>query len=131
MIQTRQREVILDVLREAGRPLTREEILREGRERIERLGSATVDRAIREMTAEFYVIGVEFPGQPKRYELPAEAEHPHFICRLCNRVFDLPIQMQLPPIQPPKGFRVSGGEIIYSGTCPECGPSNRARVAPK
>ncbi len=53
MIHTRQREVILDVLREAGRPLTRDEILRFGRRQIDRLGSATVDRAIREMTADF------------------------------------------------------------------------------
>ncbi|MDA9317290.1 transcriptional repressor [Puniceicoccaceae bacterium] len=120
MIQTRQREVILDVLREAGRPLTREEVLRFGRQKIERLGSATVDRAIREMTAEFYIIGVEFPGQPRRYELPAQQEHPHFVCRMCDRVFDLPIAMQLPKISPPKGFLVTGGEVIYSGTCPTC-----------
>ena len=53
MIQTRQREVILDVLHDAGRPLTRVEILQYGRQQIDRLGSATVDRAIREMTDDF------------------------------------------------------------------------------
>lgn len=117
---TRQREVILDVLREAARPLSRDEILRLGRQHIERLGSATVDRAIREMRAEFYIVGVEFPGQPRRYELPAESEHPHFICRECDRVFDLPIAMQLPEIKAPKGFEITGGEVIYAGRCPDC-----------
>ncbi len=120
MIQTRQREVILGVLNVAGRPLTRAEILKYGRQQIDRLGSATVDRAIREMTDDFCIIGVEFPGQPKRYELPAESEHPHFICRVCQRVFDLPITMELPEIKAPEGFDIQGGEVIYSGTCPAC-----------
>jgi len=120
MVQTRQRNAILAVLRDAGRPLTREEILAEGRKHIHRLGSATVDRNIRELTESFQLIGVHFPGQPRRYELPAENEHPHFICRVCERVYDLPIQMRLPRIHAPEGFHVSGGEVIYSGTCPDC-----------
>jgi len=120
MANTQQREVILSVLKEAARPLTREEILSLGRQQIPRLGSATVNRAIREMTAAFQVIGVEFSGQPRRYELPAESEHPHFICRRCDRVFDLPVAMQLPQVHAPKGFVVTGGEIVYAGTCPDC-----------
>ena len=117
---TRQRQVILDVLRNAQRPLSRDEIVRLGRQQIQRLGSATVDRAIRAMVESSQLIGVEFPGQPKRYELPAESEHPHFVCRACEQVFDLPIAMELPNIKAPKGFKVSGGEVIYSGTCPNC-----------
>lgn len=120
MVQTKQREVILAVLRDAGRPLTREEILAEGRKVLPRLGSATVDRTIRELTESFQLIGVHFPGQRRRYELPAESEHPHFVCRVCDRVFDLPISMRLPQIQAPKGYHVTGGEVIYSGTCPNC-----------
>jgi Fur family ferric uptake transcriptional regulator len=110
----------MEVLGQAGRPLTREEILAQGRKDLPRLGSATVDRAIRDMSANFQIIGVEFPGQPKRYELPASHEHPHFICRVCNRVFDFPVKMQLPEVKAPSGFLVTGGEIIYSGQCRDC-----------
>ena len=120
MANTQQRAVILSVLQAAGRPVTREEILQLGRTQLPRLGSATVNRAIREMTNMFQIIGVQFPGQPPRYELPAEAEHPHFIYRVCNKVFDLPVAMQLPDVHAPPGFVVTGGEVVYSGTCPSC-----------
>jgi Fur family transcriptional regulator, ferric uptake regulator len=31
------------------------------------------------------------------------------------------IVKQLPPIKAPAGFEVTGGEVVYSGTCPGCG----------
>lgn len=120
MSNTQQRKVIMTVLKEAGRPLARQEILKLGRQTLPTLGVATVNRAIREMTEKLEVIGIQYPGQPCRYELPAEGAHPHFICRTCNRVFDLPVSMQLPPVDAPNGFIVTGGEIVYSGTCAEC-----------
>lgn len=119
-MRTRQREAIEEVLQEAGRPLSRDEILVLGRAKLPRLGSATVDRTIRELTANFQLVGMEFPGQPRRYELPSESEHPHFICRACDRVYDLPLVMRLPKVNVPRGFQISGGEVIYSGTCPDC-----------
>ena len=120
MANTEQREVILAVLKEADRPLTREEILERGRRQLPRLGVATVNRAIREMTRNLEIVGVVYPGQPRRYELPVGKEHPHFICRTCDRVFDLSASMQLPPIKVPEGFVVTGGEIVYTGKCAEC-----------
>ena len=120
MPNTQQRKVIISVLKEAGRPLTRKEILALGRQKLPSLGVATVNRAIREMTENFEIAGIQYPGQLLRYELPAASEHPHFICRKCDRVFDLTVPMQLPPIETPYGFVVTGGEIVYSGTCPDC-----------
>lgn len=125
MANTEQREVILSVLENTDRPLTREEILSRGRQQLPRLGAATVSRAIREMSDKFEIVGIEYPGQPRRYELPVGKEHPHFICRVCDRVFDLPASMQLPSVDTPEGFVVTGGEIVYSGTCAEC--TNRTK----
>ncbi len=128
MATTQQRAAIQLVLEEARRPLTRDEILCLGREKCLRLGPATVDRFIRQATNNFQLVCVDFPGQPKRFELPADTEHPHFVCRECERVFDLPIMMKLPEVKAPPGFQVTGGEVIYSGTCPECGKRPRRQM---
>ena len=117
---TRQKRLIQKILNEAKRPLTRDEVLAIGRKRMSSLGSATVDRAIRKMRENHNLVGLSFPGQPTRYELPAEKEHPHFICRACEKVFDLDIPMRLPKVALPDGFNLSGGEFVYSGTCPKC-----------
>ena len=117
---TKQKSVINRIFKDTERPLSRNEILVKGREYLPRLGSATVDRFIKKMCENFELVGLSFPGQPTRYELPSEKEHPHFICRACGKVFDLDIPMSLPKVTLPHGFNISGGEVVYSGTCPQC-----------
>ena len=117
---TKQKSIISKILKNTEGPLSRDEILVKGREYLPRLGSSTVDRFIRQMCENFELIGLSFPGQPTRFELPAEKEHPHFICRSCDRVFDLDIPMCLPKVTLPDGFDIFGGEVVYSGTCPKC-----------
>ena len=117
---TKQKSIINRILKNTKRPLSRDEILVKGREYLPRLGSATVDRFIKQMCENFELVGLSFPGQPTRFELPAEKEHPHFICRVCEKVFDLDIPMRLPKVTLPDGFHLFGGEVVYSGTCPKC-----------
>ena len=117
---TKQKSIINRILKNTERPLSRDEILVKGRQYLPRLGSATVDRFIKQMCENFELVGLSFPGQPTRYELPAEKEHPHFICRVCKKVFDLDIPMRLPKVTLPYGFKLSGGEVVYSGNCPKC-----------
>ena len=119
-MNTEQRSTILSVLKKSGRPLTRNEILSKGRKRLPKLGSATVDRFVKQMSKDYELVGLSFPGHPTRFELPAEKEHPHFICRVCEKVFDLDIPMRLPKVTLPDGFKLFGGEVVYSGNCPKC-----------
>ena len=119
-MNTEQRSTILSVLKQSGRPLTRNEILSKGRKRLPKLGSATVDRFVKQMSKDYELVGLSVPGHPTRFELPTAKEHPHFICRVCEKVFDLDIPMRLPKVTLPDGFKLSGGEVIYSGNCPKC-----------
>jgi Fur family ferric uptake transcriptional regulator len=118
--QTRQRAAIRRVLEEEQRPLTAQEIHRLAGATLPRLGLATVYRTIRRMVGEFQLVGVDFPGQPPRYELPSRIAHAHFICSACQKVFDLPQIPAQVPIDLPPGFSGQGYELIVFGHCPHC-----------
>lgn len=119
--RTRQRAAIRGVLQKESRPMTAEEIHRLARQIIPSLGVSTVYRSIRCMVDEQELVGVDFPGQPPRYELPTRDLHSHFICSKCQSVFDLPDSPPLPPVPMPEGFQLGGCELVVFGICARCG----------
>jgi len=121
---TKQRAAIFDVLRQAERPLSIEEILRAARSQYPGLGERTVFRHLKEMTQEFKLVRLNFPGQPYRFELPSGTHHPHVICRSCQKVFNLERETPnlLEHYPSPAEFELDGEEVIFYGRCriPDC-----------
>ena len=118
--RTRQRMVIESVLRSSGRPLSPAEIYEQAHREQPRLGLRTVYRQIEDLKAEGRLCGVDYPGQPVRYELVGEGHHSHFLCRSCQKVFDLPGELPDYAVTPPPGFIVDGQETVFYGVCPAC-----------
>lgn len=118
--RTRQRLSIEEVFRKESRPLTPPEVFEGARRIFPGIGLRTVYRQLKDMAEEGLVVGVDYPGQPLRYEWVSDAHHAHFICRACDRVFDLQVEVPDVEIEPPAGFIVSGQETVFYGTCPDC-----------
>ena len=119
---TRQGELILDVIRSAGRPLTPLEIHQIANREIPRLGIATTYRHLKTLSENHQVVGVDYPGQPPRYEWADGLDKVHFSCRSCDKLFALDDTTDdIPPARAPNGFKVQGFEVMLYGTCPECG----------
>ena len=85
--QTRQGAVILSVIRSAGRPLTPLEIHQLAIQEIPRLGIATTYRHLKTLSENHQVVGVDYPGQPPRYEWADGQDKVHFACRSCDKLF--------------------------------------------
>ncbi len=118
---TRQGEVISSVIQAAGRPLTPLEIHQLAVHRIPRLGIATTYRHLKLLTESQLVVGVDYPGQPPRYEWADGKDKVHFACRACDKLFALEDTAgDTPPAHAPKGFKVLGFEVMLYGICPEC-----------
>ena len=120
---TRQRDVIVAVIRDASGPLTVNEILARAQERVPGLGVATVYRTLKLLHEAAKIQTVILPSGETRYESSGLGHHHHFHCRVCDEVFDL----NDCPVNIPgdhelgNGFRVESHELTLYGVCAECG----------
>ena len=86
---TRQRNAIRVAFESSPRPLAIEEVLKEAQAQVPGMGIATVYRNIKSLVDTGWLVPVELPGEPPRYEASGKSHHHYFRCDDCNRVFDL------------------------------------------
>jgi Fur family transcriptional regulator, ferric uptake regulator len=117
---TRQRAAIREAFETCGCPLSPEDVLASARRLTEGVGIATVYRSIKALMEEGWLVAVELPGQTPRYELAGKGHHHHFHCNGCGRVFELKGCVEGFRKMIPRGFQVTGHEVLLSGLCSTC-----------
>jgi Fur family ferric uptake transcriptional regulator len=118
--ETKQRQAIREVFARHSAPLSIGQIHLQGRKFLPSLSLATVYRAVRELVEEKQLTVVELPGRPPHYERAGKHHHHHFVCRRCERVFELEGCLDGWESLTPPGFSVEEHEIILYGRCQEC-----------
>ena len=121
--RTRQRHAIRKAFEDADRPLGPREVLRSAQENAPALGIATVYRNVKAMVEDGSLRPVDLPGAPSRYELAGKGHHHHFLCRGCDRVFEVEDCPERITDLTPHGFRLESHEIILYGLCGACAVS--------
>jgi Fur family ferric uptake transcriptional regulator len=124
---TQQRREIREVFEQNNRPLGADEVLELAQEKIAGLGMATVYRTIKGLTGEGWLIAVEVPGQPPRYEVRGKAHHHHFHCLKCQRLFELEGCLEHPEELVPSTFRVVDHVVLIYGYCAGCDRACKVR----
>jgi Fur family ferric uptake transcriptional regulator len=131
--QTRQREAVQHTLGEARSPLSTGELLTATRRAVRGIGIATVYRHLQTMVRQGEAVRVKLPGEPVRYESAGKAHHHHFVCDICEHVFEAPGCGSDFRGMTPRGFTLDRHEVILYGRCAACsdeeGPT-LTRVAP-
>lgn len=119
--KTKQGEVISKVIELSERPLTPLEIHQLASKENSSIGIATTYRHLKMLGEKNQVVGVDYPGQPPRYEWADGKDKVHFACRSCNKLYALEDTTDdTPPAKAPEGFKVQGFEVMLYGTCPGC-----------
>lgn len=117
---TKQRALIKEVLSDAGRPLSASEVVKLARKKAAKIGTATVYRAINKLVEDGFLVPVEIPAEPSRYEVSGLRHHHHFYCRTCKKVFDIDGCPSDFTAFTPEGFTLEAHEVILYGRCEHC-----------
>jgi Fur family ferric uptake transcriptional regulator len=120
--RTPQRDAIRDVIAAAAGPLSAPEILRLAKRRSSGLGQATVYRNVRAMVDAGELVEVDVPGEPPRHEPAGRIHHHHFLCRACQKLFDVQGCPGNLATLTPSGFVLERHELTLVGLCAGCAP---------
>jgi Fur family ferric uptake transcriptional regulator len=117
---TKQKEAIRTAFGDEGRPLSPEETLEFAQLLVEGLNIGTVYRNIRSLVQEKWLTPIHLPGESARYIVAGRAQHHHFRCNDCGRVFEMPSSWAIAKPRLPRGFRATGHEFFIYGVCATC-----------
>ncbi|MGE3466566.1 MAG: Fur family transcriptional regulator [Pyrinomonadaceae bacterium] len=119
---TRQREVILRVIREAEEHLTANAVFDSARRMLPGISFATVYNSLRYLKGEGLIGEVRFGADATLYDRNV-SRHDHAICTVCGKLVDL--ELAVPAEIVKKGerlskFKVKSIEMVLRGLCPDC-----------
>lgn len=115
---SRQRDVILTILRGTKEHPTAERLYEEAKKEIPNISLGTVYRNLRLLVEHGEVLELITPTC-SRFDGDV-SEHYHFTCRACGRVLDLPPEAVTKPSATLDGYRIDSCRIEFGGLCPDC-----------
>jgi Fe2+ or Zn2+ uptake regulation protein len=120
--QTRQRQMLLEILRGANRHVDAKELFRLASVKDSTISPATVYRNLK-LFKELELIKEKRVGRSCRYfEVKGSPDHQHLVCAKCGKVvdFDCPLSDMVQKVKSEKGFIVTKAEVYLEGRCAEC-----------
>jgi Fur family peroxide stress response transcriptional regulator len=120
--ETKQKEVILRVLRNTRAHPTASQIYDEARKVIPHISKGTVYRNLQVLEEDGAVTGLRLDGTSSRYETK-QKNHYHFRCERCGRVndIDMPVDGNLDhEAERRTGLKISSHQLEFRGLCKDC-----------
>ena len=119
---TKQRQAVLQVIRESDEHLTANEVFERARQLLPGIAFATVYNSLRYLKNEGLIGEVRFGADCTRYDRTLK-RHDHAICNDCGKLVDLELKIPDELIkEAAKRSKYEPGsvEVTLRGLCPEC-----------
>ncbi len=119
---TKQREVVLQVIRDAERHLTANEVFDESKRLLPTISFATVYNSLRYLKNCGHIAEVSFGNGASRFDAKTH-RHDHAICNRCGKLIDIDLKMPDELVKRAvrlSKFKPESLELTLRGLCPEC-----------
>ena len=120
MVQTRQRQLILEAVRATNSHPTADELFQMIRRKLPTISLATVYRNLNFLSEIGEIRKLAMPGMPDRFDWRMDP-HDHRVCDTCGQVVDFVLPHDLgQEIASACGAQVDGYTLVAHGTCAHC-----------
>ncbi len=119
---TKQREVVLRVIRDSDSHLTANEVFAAAKDRLPSISFATVYNSLRYLRETGHIAEIQFGNGASRFDRMTQ-RHDHALCTRCGKLVD--IEMDLPDelirqAERESQFQTESIEFTLRGLCPVC-----------
>lgn len=119
---TKQREVVLQVIRDEPEHLTANEIFDKAKQLLPSISFATVYNSLRYLKDAGYITEISFGNGASRFD-SMTSRHDHAICTKCGKLVDMEIELPDEIVNFAaefSKFKLESIELTLRGLCPEC-----------
>ncbi|MBW4827545.1 MAG: transcriptional repressor [Clostridiaceae bacterium] len=121
---TKQRNIILEILKQAKDPLTAEQIFLESKKLDDSISLSTIYRVLNTFISKGIVVKLTIVKENiSMYELN-HTDHEHYlVCMKCNKAIDIghcPLGVYESSLEDATEFEIVGHKLEMYGYCPEC-----------
>ena len=120
---TKQREVVLQVIRAAEHHLTANEVFDEAKRRLPTISFATVYNSLRFLKEAGHIAEIQFGFSGANRFDAKTGRHDHAICNRCGKLVDIDLEMPAELVKRAarlSKFKPESLELTLRGLCPEC-----------
>lgn len=119
---TKQREVVLQVIRAAENHLTANEVFDEAKRLLPTISFATVYNSLRYLKEAGHIAEIQFGNGASRFDRKT-FRHDHAICTNCGKLIDMELELPQELVEMAANysrFKPESLELTLRGLCPEC-----------
>ncbi len=119
---TKQREVVLQVIRDAKEHLTANEVFDRAKQLLPTISFATVYNSLRFLKDAGHIGEISFGNGASRFDA-LTSRHDHAICTNCGKLVDMEIELPSEIVKLAtkfSKFKLESIELTLRGLCPEC-----------